>query len=54
MIEPEDLPIEELSKLFSEATRKAREETMELMGYVVEWKDGRVVKVYRDGKIEEI
>jgi len=34
--------------------KKAAEETMEIMGFVVIVKDGWVVKKYRDGTIEKL
>ena len=53
-MELEDLPIEELSLIVGEATARAAEEAMEIMGYNVIALNGWVVKIFPDGSIEKI
>ena len=53
-MELEDLPIDELSRIVGEATARAAEEAMEIMGYNVIALNGWVVKIFPDGSIEKI
>jgi len=53
-MELEDLPIEELSRIVGEATARAADEFMEIMGYNVIALNGWVVKIFPDGSIEKI
>ena len=53
-MELEDLPIDELSRIVGEATARAADEAMEIMGYNVIALNGWVVKLFPDGSIEKI
>lgn len=53
-MELEDLPIDELSRIVGEATARAADEAMEIMGYNVIALNGWVVKIFPDGSIEKI
>lgn len=53
-MELEDLPIDELSRIVGEATARAAEEAMEIMGYNVIALNGWIVKIFPDGSIEKI
>jgi len=53
-MELEDLPISELERIVGEATARAADEAMKIMGYNVIALNGWVVKLFPDGSIEKI
>lgn len=50
----DDISLEEFARIASEATAKAAEETMKIMGYNVIVLNGWVVKIFPDGTTKKI